>query len=112
MMTWQPEIPENRLQEPHLGRSEDSSIDIPCELQEVHDHGRGCGKTRTRTLHPEQGTETLPRPIPRGVDLAAIEARLNVLPLSPTALSAIADPKSLATHQLYRRNIENFIGTV
>jgi hydroxymethylglutaryl-CoA reductase (NADPH) len=113
MITWQPEIPENRLQEPPLGRSEDSAIDIACDrLQVVHDHGRGGATTRARTLHPEQGTETLPRPIPRGVDLAAIEARLNVLPLSPTALSAIADPRSLATGELYRRNIENFIGTV
>jgi hydroxymethylglutaryl-CoA reductase (NADPH) len=113
MMTWQLETPESRLKEPHLGCSEDPPIDIPCvHLQEVHDHDRGCGTTRTRTLHPKQGTETLPQPIPRGVDLAAIEARLSVLSLSPTTLSAIADPKSLAAHELYRRNIENFIGTV
>ena len=113
MMTWQLEIPESRLKEPLLGCSEDPPMGIACDhLQEVHDHGCDCGKPRTRTLHPEHGTETPPRPIPRGVDLAAIEARLNVLSLSPTTLNAIADPKSLATHELYRRNIENFIGTV
>ncbi|MBP1725567.1 MAG: putative Hydroxymethylglutaryl-CoA reductase [Deltaproteobacteria bacterium] len=73
MMTWQLEIPESRLKEPHLGCSEDPSIEIPCDhLQDVHDHGRDWGETRTRTLHPEPGTETLPRPIPRGVDLAAL----------------------------------------
>ncbi|HVO84657.1 MAG TPA: hydroxymethylglutaryl-CoA reductase [Syntrophobacteria bacterium] len=113
MITWKLESPASRLKEPHLGCSEDPSGDIPSDpLGEVRDHGRGCGKTRTQTFHPEPGTETLPRPIPRGVDLAAIEARLHVLALSPTALGAVADPKSLATHELYRRNIENFIGTV
>jgi len=113
MMTWKLESPASRLKEPHLGCSEDQPIDIPRDhRQEVDDQGPGCGTTRARTLRPEEGTETLPRPIPRGVDLAAVEARLKVLSLSPATLSAVADPKSLATHELYRRNIENFIGTV
>jgi len=111
MMTSQLEIPASRLKEPAADCSEKPPMGIAGDhRQEVHDHG--CGKLRTRTFHPEHGTETPPRPIPRGVDLAAIEARLKVLSLSPTTLNAVADPKSLATHELYRRNIENFIGTV
>jgi acyl-CoA synthetase (AMP-forming)/AMP-acid ligase II len=114
MINGQPEIPGIRGKEPPLGYSEDPSLSsIPCDhLQEVHDHPHGCSKPRPRTLHPEHGTETPPRPITKGVDPAAIEARLNVLSLWPETLNAVADPESLAAHALYRRNIENFIGTV
>jgi len=111
MMTWQLEIPAGRLREPPLGSSENPPTGVTCDhRQEVHDHGGS--KAQARNLHPEHGTEIPPGPILRGVDLAAIETRLKVLSLSPAILNAIADPESLASHELYRRNIENFIGTV
>lgn len=45
-------------------------------------------------------------------DPAVVDKRWALLPQAPEARAAIADPATLAQHELYAHNIENFIGTV
>ena len=61
---------------------------------------------------PVDGTVNLSRGIPRGKDQGSIQARWDRLCASDDMGREIADTGSLARNKTYRRNIENYIGTV
>ncbi len=51
-------------------------------------------------------------PIPRGTDEETVAARWRVLPVDDAARDVIADDLSINLRDSFRRNIENFVGTV
>ena len=58
------------------------------------------------------GNENAYHRIPRGADRASIQERWNTLAISNDMRQEIADAESLSRNETYRRNIENYIGTV
>ena len=50
--------------------------------------------------------------LPRGTSAQDVDARWRALAASPQVQGALLDEQTLAQHERYRRNIENFIGTV
>lgn len=74
-------------------------------LVEVHEESDW--KTR---LRPKAGE--LPPSLPRGHDRDAVSARWDVLKNGAETRDALADPASLDAIDLFRRSIENFVGTV
>jgi hydroxymethylglutaryl-CoA reductase (NADPH) len=73
----------------------------------VQVHHESDWKTR---LRPKAGE--LPPSLPRGLDAEAVAARWEVLNRGAETRAALADPAGLPSFELYRRNIENFIGMV
>lgn len=71
-------------------------------------------------VHDEEGLEARLRPqsgprpgsLPRGIDADAVEARWQALAVDEETRSALADEVSLAFRNRFRRNVENFVGTV
>jgi hydroxymethylglutaryl-CoA reductase (NADPH) len=51
-------------------------------------------------------------PIPRGTDEETVAARWQVLPVDDAVRDVIADDLSINLRDSFRRNIENFVGTV
>jgi hydroxymethylglutaryl-CoA reductase (NADPH) len=74
-------------------------------LVEVHDESDW--KTR---LRPK--ASPLPPPVPQGFDEDGVAARWDTLAVSEETRRHVADSDSLAGMEAYRRNIENFVGTV
>jgi hydroxymethylglutaryl-CoA reductase (NADPH) len=63
-------------------------------------------------VNPIAETENLHHRIPRGDDQGSIQARWDTLVVSNDMRQEIADTESLSRNKTYRRNIENYIGTV
>ena len=63
-------------------------------------------------VSPVAGTEKVYRRIPIGADRESIQERWNTLVVSNEMRQEIADTQSLSRNKTYRRNIENYIGTV
>lgn len=63
-------------------------------------------------VNPIAGTENLYHRIPRGTERGSIQARWDTLSVSNDTRQEIADTESLSRNKTYRRNIENYIGTV
>jgi len=57
-------------------------------------------------------TANLPSRIPRGDDQGSVQSRWDTLSVSNDMRREIADTVSLSRNKTYRRNIENYIGTV
>jgi len=57
-------------------------------------------------------TENLCHRIPRGAERGSIQERWNTLAVSNDMRQEIADSESLSRNKIYRRNIENYIGTL
>ena len=63
-------------------------------------------------VNPIARAENIHQRIPRGTDRGAIQERWNALALSNDIRQEIADTQSLSRNKIYRRNIENYIGTL
>jgi hydroxymethylglutaryl-CoA reductase (NADPH) len=65
-----------------------------------------------RRLEPD--TDNLPERVPTGAHITTetVAHRWDALPAPPSAADALLDPRTRDEMELYRHNIENFIGTV
>ena len=63
-------------------------------------------------LHLGHIQSPLPPPVPRGVGAEAIDERWKIFPVNGQTRAELADDHTMQRAECYRRNIENFIGTV
>ena len=80
--------------------------------KQFFDYLSALGSESELLANPIAETKNLPRRIPRGDDQGSTLARWDTLSVSNDVRQKIADTASLSRNKTYRRNIENYIGTV
>lgn len=81
-------------------------------VKKFSNHSSAAGSKPRWQANPVVRNENAYHRIPRGADRWSIQERWNTLAISNDMRQEIADTQSLSRNTTYRRNIENYIGTV